>query len=584
MFQRIYTVFIVCLLSSIVFVYFFTQIQTASGESISDSNPFLVKDIVPGSEGAAPAQLLNVAGKIFFSTGPSFGSDELWVSDGTMTGTVQLADNVAPSNFGNYSATLFASGNGSGNNYDGLWKSNGSVTGTMLVKTFDNSTPVFFTEAADTLFFNVAFGGSGRELYKTDGSELGTVLVKDINISGESDPHYLTEYNDILYFTAYTENGRELWISDGSFTGTNQFMDINEAGSSYPANLTVLNDKLFFSAEDGFNGKELWVTDGIPTNTMIISNINPVGSSNPSNFNVVEDKLFFTANDGEHGEELWVVDETGNNLLLVKDITLGGNSTNFFWLVAASDRLFFVVEDEVIGRELWVSDGTENGTHLIKDINPSGHAFTDFQSMMLGFRNKVYFFATDGTNGVELWESDGSVDGTIMVKDLNPDGDAIGTFLASMAVREDTLYFSATDGQTGYELWGFHILAEVSFSSSEYIVVESSESNVVTITLDAPLNGTTVSVDYVLRDGTAMSGTDYLSDTGTLTIPAGQKLITLTIPVLDDIEKEQNETLFIDLVNPVSGIVITPQTATLTILDNDYAVYLPIIENLVLFH
>jgi ELWxxDGT repeat protein len=62
----------------------------------------------------------------------------------------------------------------------------------------------------------VAFDAQhGRELWESDGTTTGTVLVKDIlNGPRGSDPRSLAEVNGALYFLADDEDaGDELWIS-----------------------------------------------------------------------------------------------------------------------------------------------------------------------------------------------------------------------------------------------------------------------------------------------------------------------------------------------------------------------------------
>jgi ELWxxDGT repeat protein len=62
----------------------------------------------------------------------------------------------------------------------------------MLIKDIDpganSSFPVEHTRLNDTLLFQAFEGAHGRELWKTDGTEAGTVLVKDINPTGDSHP------------------------------------------------------------------------------------------------------------------------------------------------------------------------------------------------------------------------------------------------------------------------------------------------------------------------------------------------------------------------------------------------------------
>ena len=65
----------------------------------------------------------------------------------------------------------------------------------------------------------------GWELWKTEGTNAGTVMLKPyaggINNTGDSNPANLTNLNGVLYFTATDgTNGMELWKTDGTNVGT----------------------------------------------------------------------------------------------------------------------------------------------------------------------------------------------------------------------------------------------------------------------------------------------------------------------------------------------------------------------------
>ena len=98
-------------------------------------------------------------------------------------------------------------------------------------------------------------------------------------------------------------------------------------------------------------------------------------------------------------------------------------------------------------------------------------------------------------------------------------------------------------------------------------------SGVMTLTQTAASGVNTV-IAYSIA-GTATSGTDYTALSGTVTIPAGSTTVNITIPVIDDVVVEGNETVIITLTSITSGSpgvtlgAAANITATNTIADND---------------
>ncbi len=89
--------------------------------------------------------------------------------------------------------------------------------------------------------------------------------------------------NEITYFVPDTQaHGTELWRTDGTVEGTVLVKDIAPgAASSSPFLLTNVSGTLYFVANDGVTGNELWKSDGTPAGTTLVKDIVP-GTIKPS--------------------------------------------------------------------------------------------------------------------------------------------------------------------------------------------------------------------------------------------------------------------------------------------------------------
>src|SRR5262249_36847394 len=150
-------------------------------------------------------------------------------------------------------------------------------------------------------------------------------------------------------------NGVQLWKTDGTEAGTVRV----SALVGNPGNLTGVNCTLFFTEDDGVNGTELWKSDGTEAGTTLVKDIYPgsgsmyygggyggwwnyvPNSSNPGSLTNVNGTLFFTAADGTNGDELWKSDGTAAGTVLVKDILPGTGSGSPSQLANVNGTLFF---------------------------------------------------------------------------------------------------------------------------------------------------------------------------------------------------------------------------------------------------
>jgi ELWxxDGT repeat protein len=386
----------------------------------------------------------------FITRDPVSNATQLWKSDGTAPGTAIVTAiggscSYIGSGLTNVNGTLFFNVCDDGHLVSTLWTSDGTAAGTTSLNVsfpyicFLTSIGCLFypgyydlINVNGTLFFGGDDGVHGPQLWKSDGTVAGTMMLTDINPvprNGFSPgsglfPDYLTNLNGTLFFSA-TDDVKsattELWKSDGTAAGT---MIVKDMCLKPPCNdllaLTNANGTLFFVADDGVNGYELWKSDGTAAGTVMLSSPrygNLPASSYPEQFTDVAGTLFFSADDGTHGRELWRSDGTAAGTWMVKDSCPGGCSSNPGSLTNVNGTLFLTGDDGSQGLQLWKSDGTAAGTILVKHLIGGCYPTPCGLLSNLANVNGILFFDLYNAvaNEYELWKSDGTTAGTMIL-------------------------------------------------------------------------------------------------------------------------------------------------------------------------
>jgi ELWxxDGT repeat protein len=229
-----------------------------------------VADLAPGTASSSPAGLFRLGDQVVFFARRD-GVSELWRSDGTEVGTVQLA--AIPSN---------------------------QRLGGMTV-------------AGGRLFF---FGDrpDAAVLWITDGTQNGTTTVGHLPFFTVGASIAPGPGGDILFSAFAKRTGSELWRSDGTRAGTRLVKDIapghfnhRDGRSSEPEQLTPARRKTFFTATVARRGRELWRTDGTRRGTRLVGEVRPGRPGGEiKEITPIGHRVFFAATRPRHGEELWV--------------------------------------------------------------------------------------------------------------------------------------------------------------------------------------------------------------------------------------------------------------------------------------
>tara|TARA_B100000575_G_scaffold196195_1_gene158661 strand:+ start:141 stop:2387 length:2247 start_codon:yes stop_codon:yes gene_type:complete len=209
----------------------------------------LVKDIWPGVNNSSnPKHFTKFGNKLVFSADDGANGREIWITDNTEEGTYMIKD-INPGNnssnpSGFYGGSAASSANDEGKDNPDMQVYNGEV------------------------YFIADDGVHGKELWKTDGTEEGTVMLKDIAQGNNSSiwftgglavKEWTAIHQGMLYFVADDFiHGPELWRTDGTSEGTLMVADYNNGSDgSWPWQFNSVGDKLYFSLWDG-DQRQLW--------------------------------------------------------------------------------------------------------------------------------------------------------------------------------------------------------------------------------------------------------------------------------------------------------------------------------------
>jgi ELWxxDGT repeat protein len=443
----------------------------------------LVGDLNPGPGSSAPLNLTPIGNELFFQA----NGNEVWKAT-EAGGAVKLAtigpDVDEDAGSGSYGAVavldgtlLFAADDGTSGGE--LWKLEAATGETGLLKDIaagnegglEGSASYGAAAVFDGLLYFAATDESGTELWRTDGTEAGTVRVADIAtgssygyggpVAASSFPSSLTPAGDVLFFAAESpESGRELWKTDGTAAGTVLVADISpgtasswpyQALGSNPADLTAIGSTLYFTADEGGN-RRLWRTDGETTERVAAVEVEPFGLA------AVDGGLFFTSSSPVNGSELHRLD-AATGVVETFDFSPGPETVGE--VVAFDGSLLFRAENS--GGEglagLWrfvpAAAGQPAGRELVGGFSMLGSLAGNSRGPAI-LSGHLYFAADGGEAGLELWRTDGTAAGTSLVADVFPGTSAASSPNSSgpwsLTVSGDRLYFRATDA-SGSGLW-----------------------------------------------------------------------------------------------------------------------------------
>ncbi len=327
------------------------------------------------------------------------------------------------------------------------------------------SDPDGLVQAGRYVYFTADDGIHGRELWRTDATPEGTVLVCDIwEGPNGSDPVNLRAVGDSVFFCANSQNRVKpttFWVSQGTAETTHSVVAANgriEIDRRFShRGLGFANSTFYFAGPaPAPHNSWLWSCDAMGDDAIMFPL--PTESEGPVRIGQLlasEHRVYVWGSYNAWLERVRPVEMLWAWNTSTSKMTAANLGFNFMSEImgAVGDNVLMRVRDakSEYGYELWISDGTQDGTHLLVDIDPGPEDGIAVPFDRVSTGDRLYFRADDGKTGSELWISDGTVEGTHLVKDINPgtENSNPGIF----AVANGHVFFQSDDGRSGEELW-----------------------------------------------------------------------------------------------------------------------------------
>jgi ELWxxDGT repeat protein len=464
-----------------------------------DQVPYLVKDLTPGVETgveSAASEFVVLGNRVLFAN-----TDQVWGTDGTAAGTVQLADVSCNDCDGvSFVATLGGLAFFAQEQVDGatLWRTDGTRGGTVAVASLGAVPTLTFVVLGGKLFFSGCAAGSCG-LVRSDGTAAGTTVIGKtvgpaITVSGGRLYYYATGglwvsdgtaagtllaapsenlavltslapvANGVVFIAQQAGKGEELWASDGTAAGTLPLTQFpSQQAFPQPVLKAASSGRVYFVADDGTHGDQLWRTDGTAAGTVRMTSLvapTIVTGLEPTQIEEVAGKtIFFAYNAAGYGP--WVAGGSpGAEQPLCTSACVAANAAA--WVKAGASAYFVSLSGSASSpATLWATDGTAAGTRKVTGVCADGcDVYSPLGLLPLG--STVYFDFTPAAGAApQLWATDGTAAGTRLISSRTPDLGSLFSQLVEpssslappLVARGTQLFFGAFDDTKTQQVW-----------------------------------------------------------------------------------------------------------------------------------
>jgi ELWxxDGT repeat protein len=313
---------------------------------------------------------------------------DLWVTDGTASGTVQIDSNegspfhLQPSSlrpFGN-SLALFTTTENDGTELSFVDSATNALSILDLVPGSGPGAASGSTIAVMDGFVLYLRGdvNDGLQVWRSDGTVPGTAMVKDtstgvVQVSELGQNVAMTRVGNYALFQAQnTQIGTQLWSSDGTAQGTVPLIATPTHGGFFPPLISVVGSHAYYMVWTG-SAFQVVVTDGTVAGTHVLADAGTIDANAITETQVVgDDNLTYiytyhrdSTDPTTNTKHLYAYAPQTNVVTHLLDNALFDATEP---PLAFNGRLYFKGYDTAHSDQPWISDGTVAGTHILINL------------------------------------------------------------------------------------------------------------------------------------------------------------------------------------------------------------------------
>lgn len=386
-----------------------------------------------------------------------------------------LKINIVPEQVFKLGDVIYFTGRSATSTQLALWRTNGSVEGTYQVTSKLSGDIKIITAKEGKLFVHKnGFEPFLSSIWVSDGTDAGTYALTGVQFSEEViDKEGLVFFNQGLYFAGESEQmGRELWRTDSTQRGTHMIKNLAYALPRFQDGPMLVNNNTLYSvlrhstyeSSNYIESSEWWAFD---VNTLDKRNLNLA---------VMEKNIVTDAISSELGIYWWQYSASGNsdNTLYfmnyineeVQQVTesmdigqcYADYATNVTQVVIGQTLFFMGFDGEVC--QLWGSSNGESAQPLTSFTIDQFLNRSAIQNLYQD-DNYVYFKFDSVTENSGLrssiWRSDGTLEGTKELVNIDSPELSDPPYIESLGVSNGNIVFSSytNNVEVKYQLWKY---------------------------------------------------------------------------------------------------------------------------------